>query len=273
MNETEPINPTDHHFPESLTPELTPEPSAERAAERIETWYSHLEPRLAKYLTDPNVVLTLADARGQTESYITEPHPEDEAAFEKLNELTAPDGIRFEVIPSTSQTTKNPALMLNIESLKGYEYVTHQTKLPGIPKFDAAQGWDRIQPWQKEALAGVNSAAERGEYPPEIQIDDTAKHTVIGVMKGYPDLAITSMIKDRAQYTGEPRNRRFTQVPYSDYYPGPQPNYGYDPKDEAEILPHVNAWGKLLEDYYTSPTHTKLEQDPDFIQAHRANEK
>ena len=181
---------TDTQLPESMTPERILEPSAERAATRIEAWYPLLEPRLAKCLTDPNVVLTLSDARARTETYFKEPEPGDESEFHKLSLVSEADGIRFE----TSRIPGKSTLMINIENLAGYKNVSETTRLPGIPTFDPAESWEGVRKWQEASVAGVNAAAERGEYPAEIRNEKKDRHTVLGVMKGYPDAAIISMI-------------------------------------------------------------------------------
>lgn len=249
---------------DQLAPERLGEPSVDRAAERIDAWYGQLEPRLGVHLTDPNVVLTLADARGQTEFYVTEIEPGDAEAFGRLNEQTQAEGIRFQTSEYVSRTTDQPALMVNVESLAGYQAASQATHLPGVPRFNSEAGWDGVEAWQNEALASIQAAADHGEYPPQIHEEDKTAHVLIGIMKGYPDEAILAMVTDRPLRDGEEPFARRTNVSHADFYDGAQPNYRYNIADEEVIVRHTNAWGKLLTDYYASDQHQRLAADPQF---------
>jgi hypothetical protein len=262
--------PSEHPFQPALRPEdLAPasnerEPSAERAAQRIDAWYRLLGPRLGAYLTDPNIVLTLADARPQTELFIEDPEPTDTEAFARLNEHATGQGIRFHLSPNSNRPTQ----LIGVESLAGLQHATAATKFPGIPKFDPASGWAGFDAWNDEAQTSVQAAARRGEYPAEIDPNDQVQlHTIQeGIRKGYPDEAILFVARTLREPNPLP-NARKTQVPYADYYQNARPNYSYDVNDETVITRHTAKWGHLLEQYYHSDTHRRLEADDDFRRA------
>ena len=245
---------------QTMKPHLSPE----LAADRITAWYGRLEPRLGIYLTDPNVVLTLADARAQTETYVADMQPSDIPALTELSKQTELEGIRFQTEIYDSRTTGRPALMVNIESLAGCQNVSQATHLPGIPRFDAATGWTGADAWKQAALAGIQAAADRGAYPPQIHENHNVRHVLSGVMRAYPDVAVLAMITDHPLADHEAPYMRHTHVPYSDFYDCAQPNYMYDQKDEALVREHVVEWGKLLKAYYTSPAHQRLAAEPTF---------
>ncbi|MDB5178943.1 MAG: hypothetical protein JWN01_886 [Patescibacteria group bacterium] len=245
--------------------DMDTEPSAERAAERIQAWYSRLEPRLGAYLVDPNVVLTLADARGQTEVYIRGGTAEDVAPIERLSEFTEPRGVRFQAKMIEGKGGR-PVLMMNVESLAGYERTTQNTQVPGVARFDARTGWGGVDDWWEDAWR-VAKATKPGTY---FSGDTDPIHAPYGVVKGYPDEAVVAVMNERRPGPDEePKLLNTTNVPYSDHYPSAQPNYSYDSKDEAVVARHVAGWGKILEQYYFSDAHRALAADPEFAAARR----
>jgi hypothetical protein len=242
------------------------EPSAARAASRIGSWYPSLEPRLGIYLTDPNVVITLADARGQTEFYIQESDSTDANAFEELNKLSLDQGIRFSTERYTSKSTNKPALSVNVESLAGYQRVSEATKLPGITKLDVSGGWDAVNQWLHESLNGIRAATKQGLYPQVVLEDNNDLHALTRIAKGYPDEAIMAMLQDYNPEGIAAGKTSHTKVPYADYYPCAQPGYIYAVAEKTVIDQHVKQWGKILEEYFTSDGHNKLAGDTEFKQ-------
>jgi hypothetical protein len=241
------------------------EPSAERASERIEAWYRELGPRLGAYLANPNVVLTLADARGFTEFATNDLEDSDEEAFARLNVLTQPQGIYFE--PHIVSDADTPYVHVEVISLPGLEYATNQTMLPGVPRFHASEGRQGFAQWNSSTQAAVGAARMQGSYPSET--DSISSKSIVvasGIARGYPDEAIMSALTESASAGLSVK----THVPYSDYYECEQPNYSYDSKDEAVISRHVAAWGHILERYYRSSVHQSLEEDEEFRRAREA---
>jgi len=264
-----PTGPGTNRHPE-VTPIVEIEPSSERAAQRIAAWYNQLEPRLGIYLTDPNVVLTLADARGQTEFFVESPSKGDSTAIESLNAESMQQGVRFTVQPGTSASTGAESLMVNVENLAGIQNTSSATKLPGIPRFESSAGWDGYELWKQDTISGIRAAQESGYYPKDIPINTVLNYAFVGVVKGYPDTAIMAAMTEPVPAMGEVSELVRTNVPYSDYYHGAEPNFSYHPKDQATVDRTIQSWGHILEGYYKSAAHQQLEEDENFRHARLA---
>lgn len=261
--------------PAAATPssELNREPlepaSAETAAAYIEAAYRLVPPESGALLADPNVVLTLAGARGFTEFKAEDVQPGSVEAWSGLGAKLGGD-LRFTPHESTNSIDGVTSLLVDVESLDGYVRVSRATKLPGIPVYDSSTGWDGVDDWRQEALAGVRAAAAGGRYPAGILKDRNDEHLLAGVARGYPDAAVLAAMRRDTRPAGEePPKLAHTAIAAADHYPNAQPNYIYDPNDEAVVAPHVEAWGQILTDYYASPAHERLAADPKF-QAARA---
>jgi len=259
-------------------PQADVEPSAEKAGERIEAWYQLLDPHLGVHLTDPNVVLTLADARGQTEFFVgypdnAEPPQSDVAAFELLNSVTSSKGIRFRPEAIYNPHNQTHSLMVGVESLAGYRRSISRTHLPGIPPADRIVDWGSLDKWIEQAPANVSSelAAYRelvGDDQDELSPQHLISWGLVGVIKGYPDEAIIAGM--RSAVMGE--DTELTRVPYGDHYRCAQPNFRFDPDHRDQVDATVQLWGDLLGQYYHSGTHHRLEGDSEFTVARKREE-
>jgi hypothetical protein len=224
------------------------------AAARVEKWYPELPPRLGARLTDSNVVLTLAGARGQTEFPIWRPMAEDAKAFARLNAVSTPEGIRWSTRLGNQPVTGERVLSVNLENPAGYEMTTSITKLPGVPRFVQSEGVP-VHQWYRELSKGIEAAKQQGFYPEQTNLQMVR----VGILKGYPDEAIF------AAATGPFDKLVSTHIPYADYYTAAQPNYHFDVKDLAAVDAHAKQWGSLLHDFYDSPQHGALRSDPGFV--------
>ena len=237
------------------------EPSVEKAAGRISAWYEALGPRLGAYLTNPNVVLTLANARGFTEFATSDFTQDDVETFARLNALSQPQGIYFE--PHIIENDGMKRNYVELINLPGLDYTSSRTRLPGVPRYGATEGREGMNNWNTATQRAVDAGREHGQYPPETaSISTTSIVVASGVARGYPDEAIMAVLQET--------NRRTTQVPFSTYYSCEQPNYSYSPSDEGTISQHVEAWGRLLGTYYRSATHARLESNEEFRRAREA---
>ena len=117
--------------------------------------------------------------------------------------------------------------------------------------------------WNAATQRAVDIGREQGLYPPETTSISTKSIVVAsGVARGYPDEAIMAVLQGA--------DSRATRVPFSTYYSCKQPNYSYNPDDEEAISKHVETWGRLLETYYRSAAHARLEASEEFIRAREA---
>src|SRR5205814_1370229 len=122
-------------------------------------------------------------------------------------------------------------------------------------------GWGGIDAWKTQAIAGIKAAQAQGQYPQGIAANTLLNYILVGVAKGYPDEAIIAALTEQPPAEGEARRLQTTQIPDSDYYDNAQPNYSYDPKDQAVIHRHTAKWGSILGHYFHSPSHQRLEKD------------
>ncbi|OHA01033.1 MAG: hypothetical protein A3C11_00975 [Candidatus Sungbacteria bacterium RIFCSPHIGHO2_02_FULL_49_12] len=243
------------------------EPSAERAVERCRLIYDSIGPEVGCVFVEANMVLTLADCRGQTETPIWNPDDIDRKEVEDLKKLSI-EGVR-----SSSSEGKRPQfgpyINLDVESLAGYEIATKNRKIPGILPFRAAEGWAGFDKWRKETLRALEFCKENGSFPPYSNV----AHLYHGIVKGYPDEAVL----DADAYYGVLRKigkkSATSRIPLAKYYGGAQPLYTYLPKTEGslDILEHERDWQKVLEEFYASEWHRQIAVTPAFIKARETN--
>jgi hypothetical protein len=235
---------------------------ADRASDRIGKWYGLIEPRLAIHLTDPNVVLTLADARGQTEFFVETPKPGDLEALERLNAVTESDDVHFKAAP-IEDCQGNPTLIVSVVSFRGLENTTRASNLPGVSKYNAAEGLHGYYRFGTDSIDGVRIAQQNGLYGTQ-QVDPV--HVVVGVNKGYPDEAILSLMRT-------PREELLaTNIPYADCYDCAQPNYMYDLRAADSVDGHAQTWGEILRSFYQSGQHRNIATQDQFIEARQESQ-
>jgi hypothetical protein len=210
------------------------------------------------HLTDPNVVLTLANARGVTEFYVRLPEVDDAEKFDRLNAHSLEEGIRFSSAV-VGNVTGEENLMVVVESLSGVERTDIYTFLPGLRRFKPADGFKGFQIWLKEAEDAILSAEELRP----LSNFENLHHALGGFLRGYPAVAVLACLrKPREQWSS-------TCIPYADYYLCAEPNYDYHCDDEVAVAVHVGLWSRLLESYYRSDTHQMLASDAAFLKARR----
>lgn len=235
-------------------------PSAERAINRIKELYTEVGPEVGCRLVEANMVLTLADARGQTETPFWWPEKIDKEQLERLVE-SSNESFRF-ATTSEEHNKFGPYVFLSVESLLGYEVATRDRRISGIQPFMVSSGWEGLKRWKAETRRALEFNKANGGLPSHAEID----HIYSGVIKGYPDAAILDvgipgMVRDMRKF-------KHTEIPFSRLYWGAEPNYDYLPETEnADILEHQASWGIILEEFYASSWHQELSQNPHFIAA------
>lgn len=260
--------PTTQHTPfeaiNSQPETLSPEAAAQAAVTQHKRLVSQLPNEVEPYFVNPNIVLTLAGERGQTEDFFESPSSETYQALQNASQdqELLESGIRITPDPDFNPEAGDN-LILNIESLDGYVEVSERTNIPGIEPFDPAEGWDGVDRWINSNWANIEQLQQSGEFNPSIE----AGHVVLGVMKGYPDSAILGHLK----HLDDETPTELSQIPYSDYYDCPQTNFSYPVElaDEPDIINRQQRWGQVLERFYTSDYHQRLATDPDFTR-HRS---
>jgi hypothetical protein len=223
---------------------------AAKAVKRVASWYKEVPQEIGTHLTDPNVVLTLGDARGQTEICARHLDPlEGRKEVEHLNELANKDGIQFKFF----QMSKNKHLggtRMHVVSPAGLERTTSQSRL--VPQFVADSGETPWQ-WLRRAKASLESTDST-------TLNDRYRFNVaFGALKGYPDDAV----KSYAALSGLPMDS--SRIKFAGYYPCPQPSFFYDRDFPDGVQSVTNIWGRALEEFYRSPEHIAIKAEPAFI--------
>ncbi len=245
-------------------------------AKRIDQWYPVLGPRLGAHLTNPNIVLLLADERGLADNNFYAWSNEDVAAIAKFNDFAREAGFRISIGPTYKIGDREAGAWL--ENLAGYERLSNLTHLPGIPKYKAATGWVGLDKWKAEAVEVVKNGTKEGgayyrfrgtnpsnlpradDYFPTARSEDSYSAILHGIAYAYPDSAILPPA-DTTKWVG-------TKIPYADYHRASQPNYDYSgDADLKSVNENIYRWGTILGEYYHCPQYQKLAMDPEFQKA------
>lgn len=241
-----------------------PEPlTAPETTQIISSMYDIAGPRVGSFLVEANNVLTIAGARGQTEFYIFSPIEEDQAAVSRLDNTFKSQGISFSTTKVIKRQDKPDFIIVNLESLKGFERVSKTTKIPGVIPYDSKSGWDGLKEWEYKVWGNLVAEQEKGTIP--FPLDEIAD-IFTGIKKGYPDQAIY----DATEWWGLNDRKtpiEDTHIPYVKKYRGAEPNFAYRPDHahDPSIQATVQSWGKILEDFYNQPWHKTVSEDQNFV--------
>ncbi|MBI2121806.1 MAG: hypothetical protein HYT98_01655 [Candidatus Sungbacteria bacterium] len=245
--------------------EFNVEKAAEWAAERAEEWYTQIDPKIGTYLVDANVVLTVAGARGQTELFIDNAEEKDLETIKKLNALSEPQGVRFNVREFSEKLHNGGKFIgVEVESLKGYEFTSRRSKIPGITPFDSSKGWDAVPQWRISLEENMKRLQQEGVIPRHLKVDSLN----VGFEKGYPDRAIYDFAEEKSHKEKHGKELTDAAIPLVGLYGGAIPIYNFyaEHRNDPEIMRHQLEWETTLNKFYQSNWHQKLKEDPIFKQ-------
>lgn len=261
---------------EITSPILEPLSGAE-TAELVAQIYQLAGPRIGPLLVEANIVLTLAGARGQTEFFIANPQPNDWEKVAAVKKILESRGIKIRAQDKTFKAASDnkETLIVDVENLKGYEYASHLSRIPGISRFDASTGWEGFREWRIRVSAGLRKAIVENRIPYTENTEGEIQGMIItGISKGYPDTAIYDaidcwIVHERTYQLAD------SQIPYVDIYHGAEPNFDFHPdhKNDPTIQQTITSWGKILEDFYASPWHQQIKRNPQFQQTRELRDK
>ncbi len=248
---------------------FTPLTGTETAV-RYETLYSLAGPKLGPLLVDTNVVLTVAGARGATNLYTpytrTDIWQQAILLDKKLGELgiaITPAAIAPPA-PAHEQT-----IVLLVENLRGYAYVSERTRIPGVLPFTAGS----VNEWMHQTLQGMKKAHNKGQFGfPAVYLEKLFD----GLLEGYPDQALYDEIAWRSK--GEQSALASAAIPYQ-RYSGCRHTFAFYPEhaNDPGIVKTISLWSTILPQFYTSPWFTQVEKTDSFQQgretSHRADRK
>lgn len=231
---------------------LTPE----ETAQIVSKLYNELGPRIGSHLVEPNPLITIAGLRSSGDFLMHNLTSKEKATIQSINE-SQKYPIYFNInIDSTGLA------YIGIINLKGLEYTSKKTKFPFVEPFDASSGKEGMKTWLKRFSEKAEEYFKDKPYK-ETELGQPLQHFIIGFALGYPDQALLDMYNT---FYEEKSPLIYTKIPYSDYYEGAQPNFGYLPEHENEesILNTKELWGKFLKDFYNTSWHLQIAKDPTF---------
>lgn len=251
----------------SERPELQEVLDGQEVAELESKLFKVAPEYLQPHLLESNVVLVLAGFKPQSEFFISLKSkadlPKVKGGLEKLNRALEQQGTlaRFEAIGQPFSPQHKPEeldAIISIESLVGYERMSHSTAIPGVPEFDSRAGWEEFEKWYPGFVNGVEQAQKQGKLPAEY---DTAA-VLSGLNKGYPDQAIYDFARWLAS-NKEPRLQE-SAIPYTGLYQEAEPNFDFFPEhaDDPTIQSYIKQAGQLLKEFYESAWHQQIAGQP-----------
>jgi hypothetical protein len=241
--------------------------TAKRAIEILKQLEDAHGSELLAYWVAPNVVLTLCGARSYCDGVLWDDEgkglqpiwvKEVSSMFPTLSKAT-------ELIYSQAGVNQG----VSSEQYAGYEIATVEGLQHTLQQTKLISSMQKIDFKSKDEVELVTS----------LQVNFNRRNSTIknlpqchndiafGVLLGYPDLAIISYIEEDA------KERTPFSEPYisadirgADYYVCPQPVYSYPRHliSDPVIQRHEKGWSQILEDYYTSDFHKKLEKHSGF---------
>lgn len=238
-------------------------PSAEQALRYLQAVQSELGAEPLAFLVNPNIVLTLAGARGYADSveYYSKKSIFDDwqKILQRLESLGEFQGVQIGNISAEINPMGDPYLSADYYSRSGFLYTLEQTHL--IPTHDLLKSAMTEQPKELiSQLFGVVKATYNDKPPDILDI------IVAGIFLGYPDKAINSALRF---YGAESDSIEPIDAPihYADFYICPQPVYHIEPalKDDPTIIAHSQLWSGILTGVYESEWFTTLQTDNKFI--------
>lgn len=242
--------------------------NGEKTAELISTFYEELGPRLGSHLVEPNMVLAISGLRGSG-NFLTHNLREDEKnKIEKLNEKNKNLGIIFVVHDYKERDIAD----IYIYNLRGFEYTSKISKLPFVLLFDASSGLEGFKTWSRSIFSNAENYFTKVDD--KNALGNPISHLVTGIELGYPDQAVLDAF-DAISKNINFNKLASSKIPYSDYYPNPQPNFDYFPQHEEDptIVKTRETWGKLLKEFYNTKWHKSIAQDQTFINMRKSEEE
>lgn len=235
-------------------------PSSKTALDRLKIIQRQLGPDTA-YFIEPNMVLSLADARGfgdQLTYYDREETREKiQTALEKARAIEEDLDCRI-FIESKSNRVGESWIGYELLNPSGFEWSLAKSKIVAISppkKFNSKAEYEN---WYVDLRKAVSEA-----HPEWVDNEAILNDVCYGLILGYPDAAIFSILEDNEENHSEYID---ANIKYADFHLCPQPVYSYHKslKNTPEISEHENLWSNILTEVYESDWYRDLAADSLF---------
>ncbi|MBI4079350.1 MAG: hypothetical protein HY429_03585 [Candidatus Levybacteria bacterium] len=245
--------------------------TGEETAKVIAEMYDILGPTNGCILVNPNTVLAVAGLKGNAD--LPSPLLNDEEAekIDMLNRQMESHGVH---LGYPRNYRERLVTQLSFESLRGIEYKSRQTKLPGYFPYDSGTGRQGLREWQMRVQRNIRKINRDGRLS-----DETVGIYDDGVRLGYPDQAI----RDFADWyeEGTQDHSKLTEADilsvntYAQQYKGNVPEFDYYPSsaENPEIQEYIRKARETLDGFYKSEWHIKTAQDPSFLAARKERDE
>lgn len=201
----------------------------------VEGCYQRAGAKAGEIFLHANVLLTLADCRGETCVPISDLAPADVDNLLAVNELLAPHRIGIHTTPRRE--------LLVLFSEAGLSRTTAQSSLAGIQPSSGNPRW--------RSLTCASLQAE-GYYDWTMVLS--------GVLHGYPDQAVL----DFDEWLRSGRRLALEAAPIwgVDTYPCAQPVFDYFPhhRQDPDIRGICELWSEVLKEFYLGAWHRGLKE-------------
>lgn len=239
--------------------------TGKETAKVISEIYETIGPTNGCQLVEPTAVLTIAGLKGYTFLVDAVVNEEETQKADDLNRHLESIGIKIKYSRGLNQ--------MLITNLKGLEYKTKRTKLPGFFPYLSILGFKGKNTWHDQIEENLEKARKSGEISPDI---DTQIYEE-GILFGYPDKAVIDF--EKTLRTGDIQKDLVdsdieTTHPFSKKYEGPSCDFHHDPSsaNDPEIVEYIERAKQILKDFYNSELLIKISQDPKFLVAREAQE-
>ncbi len=213
--------------------------------------YRAAGPRIGNRFVEPCYLLCLGDLRPYAawNGFIIDPQPEDEAIYDRINEILVPRGLS---IHPRKMDEKGRVEAFSLRSLAGLEKRTRESKLDWVPKYDRATGWPGYYAWKDECYKRLPKGGD-------------AFHLVEGIMLGYPDPAVEHF--PELVWSQWPTTVEAT-IPAASYYLCGKPIFSLRSSDSAHpaVVATETEWENFLTRCYRTSEHQKLAAEPKFVE-------
>ncbi len=244
-------------------------PSAQRVIDILRVIQQELSPAHTAYWVTPNTVLTLSGARAYCDAVFWD--NDDKPPLKKwtqditdsLTILKNQLSIVAAEVGMQSVRSNERYVSYDVITADGLDYTLHHTSLVAPEISGELLKQATTADVVKVVADNLLPLPSDNDYS-----DESRHHVAVGILLGYPDLAIINSVDEWQQDDPFAEPLINADIRGAAYYACPQPIYLY-PRHliaDQQIIAHEQLWSTILREYYGSDFHKALEADPGFIQ-------